>query len=91
MTAADNPMQADAFNRLLNPAEWAKAAIDAKKKGWPVSTAITEIAHRIGGRYTEADRIAADLAYNRLKNSGDLMRRESQRALELQIQKEDNL
>lgn len=34
---------------------------------------------------TEADRVAADLAYNRLKDTGELQRRETDRALAEQV------
>lgn len=36
----------------------------------------------------EAQRIAADLAYNQLKNTGGLQRAEADRALQLQIERQ---
>lgn len=65
--------------RQLDPKAWAQAVLEATKTGWPLPTSTTEIALRLTGDIdhdTEAERIAADLNYNRLKHSGDLMRRQ---------------
>lgn len=40
--------------------------------------------------FTEAQRIAADLAYNEFKNTGALQRAEADRALRLQIERQGN-
>jgi hypothetical protein len=91
MTTLDNPLSLDVFCRLMSPKAWAHDALLATKTGWPMSPALTELALRMTGDIDGAEELAikADLAYARIKNSGDLMRYESQRALEAQIQHDD--
>ena len=75
----------DHIVRLLEPGAWARATMACK--GVPDST--REIAMQIVG--IPEEKCIKDLTYNRVKNSGDLMRHERQRALEAQIQFEDYL
>jgi hypothetical protein len=91
LTADNHPLQADVYMRLLKPREWANDALRATKIGFPLPPSLTELALRMTGDINRAEDMAlkADLAYMRLKNSGDLMRYESQRALEEQIRWDD--
>lgn len=86
-----NPLAPEVFERLMAPRDWGKSVLAATRKGWPLPMSAKELALRLQGTVSaseEADRIAADLAINRLKNSGDLHRREALRALQDQIQNE---